>query len=146
MKELLIILVLILVYLLFRAYRRREYFRHDPLIGVIKRDVSQLDPRIASLEFYSSDESYTEDKRRIYLCLRDENGEYYDYNMLIYVAIHECSHALTDVVDIHHITPEFRGMFQKLLTRATELGIYSPVEPLVSNYCGLSLQTENLQR
>jgi hypothetical protein len=138
--------VVVILLLIFYYYIKKSHYKNDPLIDVIKRDVSMLDPRIKNIQFYSSDESYTEDKKRIYLCLRDENGEYYDYNMLLYVAIHECSHALTDVIDIHHVTPEFKNMFATLLTRATELGMYSPVQPLVSTYCGLNLKTEGLQR
>ena len=84
-----VILIFILVFLglcWYRFKKRKVY--HDPLIKKIKYDVSQLDPRIETIEFYSSDESYTEDKKKIYICLRDESGEYYDYNMLMYVGLH----------------------------------------------------------
>lgn len=112
----------------------------------IKYDVSKLDPRIDKLDFFPSDESYTEDKTKIFLCLKDENGNYYDYNMLMYVAIHECSHALTDVIDVHHVTPEFRGMFESLLIKATKMGLYNPSSPLVSSYCGVDLDVKDMQR
>jgi hypothetical protein len=125
-------------------YKRKIY--QDPLVRKIKYDVSQLDPRLSTIEFFSSDESYTEDKRKIYLCLKDENGKYYDYNMLVYVAIHECSHALTDVIDVEHKTPEFRGMFEHLLTKAYYLGIYDPNKSLVTNYCGIKIKPEKMQR
>jgi len=120
--------------------------RQDPLIRKIKYDVSKLDPRISSIEFFSSDESYTEDKKKIFLCIRDEKGKYYDYNMLIYVAIHECSHALTDVIDLDHSTPEFKGMFENLLTKAYRLGIYDPHKSLVTNYCGINIDQKEMQR
>lgn len=130
----------------YNLYHRKRIIHRDPLILKIKHDVSKLDPRIDELEFYASDESFTEDKRKIFLCLKDENGNYYDYNMLMYVAIHECSHALTEVIDIHHVTPEFRGMFEYLLQKATRLGIYEPDKPLIENYCGISLHGKKLQR
>jgi len=125
-------------------YKRRTY--QDPLIRKIKYDVSLLDPKISHIDFFSSDESYTEDKTKIFLCLKDEKGNYYDYNMLMYVAIHECSHALTDVIDVEHVTPEFRGMFEHLLTKAYKLGIYDPNKSLVTNYCGIALDPKQLQK
>ena len=142
-----VILIFILVFLglcWYRFKKRKVY--HDPLIKKIKYDVSQLDPRIETIEFYSSDESYTEDKKKIYICLRDESGEYYDYNMLMYVAIHECSHALTHVIDPEHVTKEFRGMFQNLLRKATQMKMYNPTTPLVKHYCGINLDIKDMQR
>lgn len=147
MKDLVLLTILLIVlgiYIYKTCYKRKIY--QDPLIRKIKYDVSKLDPRIGSISFYSSDESYTEDKKKIYLCLKDENGEYYDYNMLLYVAIHECSHALTEVVDVEHITPEFRGMFEFLLQKAAKMGIYKPDKPLVDHYCGIDLDTKDMQR
>ena len=63
----------------------------------------------------------------------DENGEYYDYNMLIYVALHELSHVLCD--EIGH-TPKFHRIFEKILKQAELLKIYNPNIPIVKNYCG----------
>lgn len=147
MDILLIISLLLIFYIcLVNFYKRRVIYYNDPLIKKIKFDVSKLDSRIANIDFYSSNESYTEDKKKIFLCLKDENGKYYDYNMLIYVAIHECSHALTDVIDVEHKTPEFRGMFEYLLNKASQIGIYDPHAPLRENYCGVSLDTKNMQR
>lgn len=145
--DLILLLALLLVFVVCfynLNYRRKIY--QDPLIRKIKYDVSRLDPRIAKIDFFSSDESYTEDKEKIFLCLKDEDGKYYDYNMLMYVAIHECSHALTDVIDIQHITPEFRGMFDSLLKKATQIGLYDPKTPLVEHYCGIDLDIGEMQR
>ena len=130
----------------YNLHFKKKTVHRDPLILKIKYDISKLDPRIDDLEFYASNESFTEDKRKIFLCIKDENGNYYDYNMLIYVAIHECSHALTDVIDVHHTTPEFRGMFEYLLQKASRIGLYNPEQPLVENYCGIDLHGKQLQR
>lgn len=119
----------------------------DPLINRIKQDVSKLDHRISNIAFYSSTESYTEDKDKIFLCLKDdEKGEYYDYNTLIYVAIHECAHALTDVIDLEHVTPEYRNMFKYLLDKATSIGIYDPSKPLPNHYCKIKINPDTIQR
>lgn len=147
-KILLIILICFAVYLLCHIHKKRkQYFSStDPMIIKLKKTVSQLDPRIEKLEFYASDESYTEDKNKIYLCIKDEKGNYYDFNMLIYVTIHEISHALTNVIDIYHTTPEFRNTFEGLLTKAHKLGIYDPEAPLYRSYCGLHLNVRNMLR
>jgi hypothetical protein len=145
--DLIILFILVILFVLcgYDQYYKRNIYQ-DPLIDRIKYDVCKLDPRIENLEFYSSDESYTEDKQKIFLCLHDDNGKHYDYNMLIYVAIHECSHALTDVFDIEHVTPEFKGMFEHLLRKASEIGIYDETKPLVGHYCGLDLNVSDMQR
>jgi len=148
MFDIVILLILILIFIICfhqLTYKRNKIFI-DPLIDQIKTDMIKIDPRISKIDFYSSDESYTEDKQKIYLCLKNSNGEYYDYNMLMYVAIHECSHALTDVIDLHHVTPEFKGMFDTLLQKATKLGLYNSTTPLVNNYCGVDLDIKDMQR
>lgn len=136
-----IFICIIILFLILAAYnlcaRGQKY--QDPLITKLRQDVLQLDPRIADLEFYSSDESYCEDKKRIYLCLRDENGEYYSYNMLMYVVTHELAHALSEGIDTKHVTPAFRNKFAELLQKAAELGIYDPSIPLVTHYCHVDL-------
>ena len=145
--DLILLISLLLVFVVcyyYLNYQRKIY--QDPLILKIKYDVSQLDPRIDKIDFFSSDESFTEDKTKIFLCLKDENGQYYDYNMLMYVAIHECSHALTDVIDEEHKTPEFRGMFESLLTKAVKLGLYNSTTPLQKHYCGVDLDVSDMQR
>jgi hypothetical protein len=58
---------------------------HDPLIDKIKIDLLKVDPRVETLHFHASNESFTEDKKFVYLCLKDNNGKYYDYNMIMYV-------------------------------------------------------------
>ena len=76
--------------------------------------------------------SYTINKQHIFMCMKDENGNYYDDNMLFYVASHECCHVLCG--EIGH-TKLFHKMFDALLEKAIELGLYDPNLPLVQNYC-----------
>ena len=114
----------------------------DPLIDRLRRDVLYLDPRLRHLRFFSSDESCIKRKQDVFLCLKDENNNYYDYNMLVYVAIHECAHALSPTYDDVHESKEFQENFQILLNRATELGIYDPSQPLLQHYCGIDAKKE----
>ena len=108
----------------------RSYHNEEPIIARLKFDCSKLDDRIKTVEFYPADESYTEDKKRIYLCLRDENDKYYDYNMLMYVSLHELAHAFSQGVDTSHSSKEFKDNFRDLLKKGEQLGLYDPKKPL----------------
>jgi len=117
-------------------YRVCEYYsKLDPILSKIKNDLLPLHEKVQKIEFYEGKKSYTINKHKIYLCLRNEKKEYYDYNMLLYVAIHELSHVLCD--EIGH-TPKFHFIFHNLLEKADRLGIYDKKKPLVSKYCGHS--------
>ena len=77
--------------------------------------------------------SYTINKQNIYMCLKDQQNEYYDKNMLLHVIIHEIAHILT-VDEIGH-TPKFNKILDALLEKATEMNIYNPNIPLIRDYC-----------
>lgn len=84
------------------------------------------------VSLYKGDKSYTINKHKVFLCLKDENLQYYDNNSLIYVLLHELSHVLT--ISIGH-TPEFDNIFQSILDEASRQGIYNPAIPMIQNYC-----------
>ena len=84
------------------------------------------------LSLCKGEKSFTINKEDIFLCLKDENGSYYNDNMLIYVLLHEVAHHLTS--SIGH-TKEFHEKFEVLLKKAIEMGIYDPSIPTVKNYC-----------
>ena len=105
------------------------------MIERIKNDLIKVDSRAANLVFKASNESFTEDKRFVYLCLKDEKGNYYDYNMIMYVSLHELAHTFSDTVDVDHSGKEFKDNFRMLLSKAQSLGLYNPSTPLVYDYC-----------
>lgn len=121
--------------------RVREYFSQmDPMLQKIRLALEPLletlrkdHERVRNIQFYEGNKSYTINKKKIHLCLRDAKGQYYDMNMLIYVAIHELAHVICD--EIGH-TEKFHLIFQDLLQKATEMGIYDPTKPIIRNYCG----------
>jgi hypothetical protein len=146
-KFIYIIIIFVLLFILFSKKSREFIQSSDPVLISIVEDVKKLDPRIKNLQFYSSDEeSYTEDKQKVFICLKNEKGEYYDRNMLVYVVIHELAHALTDVIDEFHKTPEFKNKFEELLTKAHRLGFYDPEKPLTKHYCHKHLNVRDMQR
>ncbi len=84
--------------------------------------------------------SYTVDKEKVYMCLRQRNAqeELVSENVLVFVALHEMAHMGTS--SIGH-SPDFWNNFAWLLTQAEELGVYKytdfaahPVE-----YCGVHI-------
>ena len=129
------LLVSILVIFLVIFYMNKSYSYNDDMINKIKTDLLIIEPRSASLNFYASNESFTEDKKFVYLCLKDKNDQYYDYNMLIYVSLHEIAHAFSKEVDTHHTGDEFKNNFKKYLKIAEQKGLFDPNKPLDYSYC-----------
>lgn len=133
--EINILILFVIVICYFTIFVNRVTLYDDPLIFKLKSDLIKIDDRTRFINFYASDQSFTEDKKRIYLCLRDRNNNYYPYNMLIYVACHELAHAFSSTIDNSHSSQEFLENYRNLLTKAYELGLYDPDEPIVEQYC-----------
>jgi len=67
------------------------------------------------------------------MCLKDENGNYYDDNSLMFVLLHELAHVICK--SIGH-TNEFQEIFNDLLSEGAKARIYNPNIPMVKKYCG----------
>ena len=130
---LVIILVCILIWIV--SSQIREYhLQDDPMLHYLKQVLSPLHPIVANLKLYRGNKSYTINKEKIFLCLRDKKtGDYYPLSTLIFVLTHEISHSL-NTKDVGH-TPEFHRIFEELLARAKELGIYNPEIQIPTDYC-----------
>lgn len=131
-----IVLMVFLILILINVVRTRvtEYYEQmDPMLVRIKETLIPLHPCVENLKFYEGKKSYTINKKKVYLCLKDDNGEYYDFNMLIYVSIHELSHVVCD--EIGH-TPKFHRIFRDMLELAEQKNIYDSSIPIIKNYCG----------
>ena len=109
-----------------------HYARNEPKILELKERLKIVHPRVDTLEFFAGNKSYTINKQKVYLCLKDEKGEYYEDNMLIYVALHELAHVLCD--EIGH-TDKFKRIFEELLVDAEKKGIYDSNVPPILDYC-----------
>ena len=136
-----IFLFILFSFLAIRFYKKMSRGT-DPLIERLKFDLIQIHPKAKTLNYFACSSSFTEDKKDMCLCLKDEKGIYYPYNMLIYVAVHELAHAVSKTVDDTHTGQEFLSNFDILLDKATKLGLYNPNEPLVYNYCGVTPETK----
>lgn len=115
------------------ARDRKE--RHDKKLEELKKILEPVFPDINRVELLRGNKSYTLDKKRIYLCLRDEHGEYYETNMLIYVLLHELAHVRCP--EIGH-TKLFYEIFDELLDLAIRHKIYNPNIPVIKDYCEYS--------
>lgn len=111
----------------FKREREMGFLWEEP-IGMLNEEIDFMD----SIEIYRSDESYTMNKEKVYLCMKDENGEYYDKNILKYVLAHELGHVLCD--ENHH-TPKFYRIFDQLLERMKMRGFYDERVEVPRNYC-----------
>jgi hypothetical protein len=143
MKDILILIGLFAALISVWYYMRRVETFEDPICSVIHRNLIKVDPRAQKLSIKGSNQSFTEDKLRVYLCLYDENGQYYDINMLMYVALHELAHAISYQVDPAHKTDEFKNNFKMLLDKAASIGVYDKSKPLNYSYCPKSKEIQN---
>jgi hypothetical protein len=140
-------LVFVVGWIIAKQIKEQHVAQDDPMISELKNKIT---PLLNNLRFtgkyeglngrdilneisvYKGDKSYTINKKKVYLCIVDENGEYYNMNSLMYVFLHEIAHVLCD--EIGH-TDKFHNIFQEFLVQANTLGIYDPSIPMVSDYC-----------
>ena len=112
---------------------REHNLQDDPMLHRLKDVVSKVHPLASRLKLYKSDKnSYTLNKEKIFLRVTDEQGNYYALNMLVYVLLHEMAHMI-NTVDVGH-TEEFHRVFDELLDKATDVGVFNPSIPIVKDY------------
>jgi response regulator RpfG family c-di-GMP phosphodiesterase len=101
--------------------------------------LSILHPKLKTINVYAGRMSETINKKRVYICLKDETGAYYDKNMLTYVLCHEYAHVLCDEIQPHNPhTEKFFLIFKTLLNDAASRGLYNPNIPPLKKYCGVT--------
>lgn len=139
-KDCNILIIAITIVIIITLFVNRQETYADPKILDIRQNLMKLDPEVTSkLNIQASNQSFTEDKRDMYLCLKDpKTGHYYPDNMLNYVAIHELAHAKSKEIDIAHTGKEFRQNFEIYLQKAEKIGIFDPKKGLVEEYCGVT--------
>lgn len=120
--------ILIITYLRIKE----KYEEDDDMLVTLRRDFQNVFPEINSIILLKGEKSYTINKKRIYLCLKNEKGEYYPKNMLAYVLLHELAHVKCS--EIGH-TEKFHAIFEDLLKTAIKNGLYDPSIPIIRDYC-----------
>lgn len=130
-----LLLPLLLLLLVVYMFCNIDYYvARDPLLEELRQQLSVLHPRFKDIQIFEGTRSYTINKSKSYICLKDEHGRYYNRNMLVYVICHEYAHVLCD--EIGH-TNKFFEIFQDLLNKAAAKGLYNPSIPPLRNYCGV---------
>lgn len=105
----------------------------DVLVEELAEQLRILDERFSNIDIFEGRKSYTINKQKVYICVKDKNGRYYPRNHLVYVMCHELAHVICP--EFNH-TPKFRQIFQELLTKAEHHGLYDSRIPPLKNYCG----------
>jgi len=124
----------IIFFSIYKVFELDEiHLKNDPILYKLRTMTSPLHPEIKNLKLYKGEKSYTINKKKIYMCLKDQDGEYYPMNQLVYVFLHEFAHYINKE-DVGH-TQTFHDIFEKLLKDAEVKGIYNPNIPMVENYC-----------
>ena len=127
----LILIITLITCLVFVTFRRENFTSKDPMLIELQAILSRVDAKASKINIEKADKSYTVNKKNMFLCLKDENGDYFNKNMLVYVALHELAHVLCK--SIGH-TQEFHNIFDKLLDKAIDMGEYNPSIPIVPDY------------
>lgn len=137
---LIIIIILLSVILMNILYNRIEEYNQrelsDPILEVLKKLLIPVHDIFNVIKLNKGNKSYTLNKEIIYICVKDEKGEYYPMNSLVHVILHEVAHML-NTKDVGH-TKEWQKIFNDLLKKAEEKQVYNPAIPMVSNYCGVT--------
>jgi len=131
------IFITLIIIVLYTMYINRNpgVCEFDAMLNKLRLDAIKIEPRSTEIEFFTSDESYTEDKKRIFLCLKDSEDKYYEYNHLLQVLIHELAHAFTDVIDKEHKTPEFNNKHNEYRIKAMKLNMVNLEDKVPLTYC-----------
>ncbi len=134
MNYILLFLLFVVIWVVSSYCCSLEWFStRDPVLNELRQQLAELHPRFKHVELYEGDKSYTINKQRVYICMKDQSGRYYSRNMLCYVILHEYAHMLCD--ELGH-TDKFAQVFDSLLKQAAARGLYDPSIPPISNYCG----------
>jgi hypothetical protein len=112
----------------FRKFFRQDRYWEYPLDVLNKRNVMD------EIDLYRGNKSYTINKQKVYLCLKDQNKQYYNQNMLTYVLAHEIAHVINN--EIGH-TEKFNTIFDALLVKMANEGLYDPTKRIDDEYCAL---------
>ncbi len=123
----LLLLFIILFLVVKELYKKKEFFQ-DPVLSKLIKRVSRVHPEILDFEIGALnncklEDSFTERKKKIGICVSDPAGRYYNPNKLTQVIIHELSHGLSKREDIDHESQEFLENYSRLIKKASDEGI-----------------------
>ncbi len=108
----------------------------DKFVLKLVEKLKEAHPKIKEiapkLKFFEGNKSYTINKKYVFICLKDQNGDIYHHNQLVLVICHEIAHALCD--EIGH-TNKFQAILDELLESAAKANLYDPNIKPIEGYC-----------
>ncbi len=125
--------VLLFFMIVFIMFRRRENYSiakdtdSKDMFERLKSDLAKLYPHIDQLDLNGlvscvPEDSYTENKTHVSICLRKKDGNFLPYTKLLKIGIHELAHVMSKGYDPEHKTPEFNNNYSMLMKKAADLG------------------------
>tara|TARA_B100001996_G_scaffold309220_1_gene250838 strand:- start:182 stop:700 length:519 start_codon:yes stop_codon:yes gene_type:complete len=147
-------IVFCVIWMIFNQMRE-YYLTDDPMLQKLKdafhkffgqetywtKELQSLNNRnpMHNINLYKGKQSYTINKEQVHMCLKDEKGDYYPFNMLVYVLAHEIAHVICP--NIGH-TKEFHAIFDQVLEEMAQFPIddkgtmlYDPNAEIIMDYC-----------
>lgn len=101
----------------------------NKILNSLTTDINKVHPigeyhlSFHPLECCTLEDSATEDKKKVFICVKDKKGKYYSYNKLLQVALHELAHAQSKTIDPNHTSTEFLTNYNNLMSKASKMGI-----------------------
>lgn len=136
-----LLILVALVYIMVKIHLNQTLkIYDDPMLLKIYNDLTKVYPDIDKKEItlYGANSTLTENKKRIFICLKKKNGEYYDYNTLLYISIHELAHVINDEYDTHENHGEkFNKINLELIDKAHNMGLLDKNKEIKYDMCGL---------
>lgn len=136
-----ILLLSVIIVIILAPSRVEKYSsssNRDPVLDRLHSELSPLHPKLRSVRVQEGQKSETINKKNVFLCIRDANGQYYDENHLRRVLLHEYAHCLDDTYSTGEFhTPKFFVIYKTLVEDATRRGLFDPSIPAPKMYCGI---------
>ena len=134
------LLIIISILLVVNFCNKRESFTNDDdsvYVRNLKRVVESIYPDAIKMNILPGRKSMTIEKKTIYICLKDHiTKQYYTFDVLLYVTLHEIAHVMSKSYSSHSHNDEFHKNFQELLRTGRSLGYFSDNVDIPTNYCG----------
>ena len=139
-----ILAVLFIIFCIKRNIKAKNLKKHKKKLYDLYKKIEKMkqyfteteSKQLYKLKMSPDIRSYTIDKHDMRLCLENDDGEYYDDNMLIYATLHELAHIFCD--EIGH-TDKYGRIFNRLLNIEEKVGVYNKSIKLPKEYCGISI-------
>lgn len=136
------IVSIILLYYIYKRYTRIEYFNNEntEIKNELLKFVRNVTPELYNkITINIGDQSATFNKKDIYICIKDKNGNIYPLYILYNVLLHELAHVNTKTFsgydNIEHDSNHYNEL-QRLNNIAINKGyLFIDIDKVPEDYC-----------